>query len=402
MARVRDRLRGHLRVLVEEVGARPPGSPANAAACAYVARVLDGCGLDVVARPFTTRWWEPGPGRVVTARDAVHVLPDPYSPACDVRGRVARVERLTALESLESLEALEAREPAGAARERVLVLDGELAAEPVLPEAFPFLDVPEHARLRAALRRLRPAAVLAVTDHEGPILEDPDLGLPSTTLLRSAAPALPDGARVRVTLGGAVHEGSGTTISARHGPSRDRVVLTAHVDSKATTPGAVDNAAGVAVLLALAQDGVQALGGVELALLNGEDHVDACGQVAWLEATDLDEVAACLNVDGVGLGGGGTSLATLACLPEVERAADAWVASRPGWVRAEPWLAGDHALFAARGIPALAVTSEDAHRRLAGVAHTPRDTLDLLDLPVLEDVVAAVPALIGLLRAGPR
>ena len=385
MSATGDRLARHVRVLVEEVGARPPGSPANRRACGYAADVLRACGLAVVEHPFATRWWEPGTGRVETVAGVTEVMPDPYSPACDVRGHVRRVGQLAELEALEP------------DAECVLVLHGGLVGEQVLPAAFPFLDVPAHARVRSALRRLRPAAVVSVTDHWEPILEDPDLGVSSTTLPLEVDAGLDDGQPVRVALGGAVHEGAGCTVAAHTGAARDRVVLSAHLDSKATTPGAFDNAASVAILLTLAEAGLERLGPVELAMFNGEDHFDACGELAWLDATDLGEVRANINLDGVGLAGGGTSVAALSCPPALDRAVDEWLAHRAGWVRAEPWIASDHALFAAGGIPALALTSEDVHQLLGGLAHTPRDTLAVLDLGLLEDVTAALPELVSLL-----
>jgi aminopeptidase YwaD len=259
---------------------------------------------------------------------------------------------------------------------------------------------PEHTRIRAALHRLEPAAVIAVSDHWQPILEDPELGFPSTTVPRALGASLRDDDEVGLTLEGAVHRGLAANLSARTGGAGRRLVLSAHLDSKVTTPGAFDNAAGVATLLALAEDGLRHLGAVELVLFNGEDHFDAGGEQAWLAATDLGEVAANVNLDGVGLAGRGTSLAALACPEGLEAELDRWVARRPGWTRAAPWFESDHAIFAMQGVPALAVTSEDVHALLGGLAHTPADTLDVLDLAVLEELMTAVPELLALLRRG--
>ena len=386
MSSIRDRLAHHLDVLVEQIGPRPPGSPGNRRACEHAASTLRASGLKVTEYPFTTRWWEPGEGRIETPADVLAAAPDPYSRACDVAGHLQRVERLAALEVLEP-------EPA-----RVLLLAGELAEEQLLPAAFPFVEVEQHTRIREELRRLRPAAVVAVSDHWQPILEDPDLELPSTTVPLDQAAALNDGEQVRVVLAGSVHEGTGATVAAHRGDRTGRLVLSAHLDSKVTTPGAFDNAAGVAVLLTLAEIDPASLDATELVLFNGEDHFDACGEVAWLAATDLVEVGAAINLDGVGLAGGGTSLAPLACPPALERALDDWVDRRVRWTRAAPWIESDHAIFAMQGIPALAITSEDVHQLLGGLAHTPRDTLEVLDLDLLEEAVTALPELMALTR----
>lgn len=49
-----------------------------------------------------------------------------------------------------------------------------------------------------------------------------------------------------------------------------------------------------------------------------------------------------------------------------------------------------------RGIPAVAITSEDLHALMGGLAHTPADTLDVLDLAVLEQLAADLPTLLTL------
>lgn len=376
----------HLAALVDDIGARPPGSPANRRAAEHVREVLARCGFTVVEHPFETRWWEPGPGRLESTTGAVDVTPNPYSLPCDVRAPTVHVTRVEELEELEELA------------DSILVLEGDLAHEQLFPAAFPFMELPEHTRIRAAVTRAAPGAVIAVSDHWEPILEDPDLTVPSTTVPTSVGAQLVPGEVVRLVLGGTVHTGHGVNVSARTGGSGRRVVLSAHLDSKVTTPGAFDNAAGVATVLAAAATGLDDVGPVEVVLFNGEDHFDACGESAWLAATDLREVSANVNVDGVGLAGQGTSLATLACPPALEATLDAWVAGRAGWTRAEPWYESDHAIFAMQDIPAVAITSQDVHELLGGLAHTAADTREVLDLARLEDVAGALPDLLALMQ----
>lgn len=384
MVSLRDRLRHHLEVLVGDIGARPPGSPSNRRATDHAHTSLTAAGWPVTALPFTTRWWEPGTGWLEVGGARVQVDPNPYSPTADVRGSAVLVGRLSDLEGLDP------------GPTTILVLTDELAREQVLPAAFPFLSLPDHERIRAALLRLAPAAVVAVSDHWEPILEDPDLGFPSTTVSPAVGASVSDGDMLRLAVTGSVHTGSGVNLSARPGGEQPRLVLCAHLDSKATTPGAFDNAASVATLLALTELGHLDALPVELVLFNGEDHIDSCGEMAWLATTDLGDVAGAVNVDGAGLEGQGLSLAALACPPSLEAQLATWVEDRPGWTRAEPWIESDHAIFAMRGIPAVAITSEDVHALLGGLAHTPADTLDVLDLAVLERLAADLPALLAL------
>jgi Iap family predicted aminopeptidase len=380
-----DRLRHHLEVLVEDIGARPPGSPANRRATDHVHGSLAAAGRTVTALPFTTRWWVPGTGWLEVDGARVAVDPNPYSPAGEVHGPAVRVGQLSDLEELEP------------DADMVLVLADDLAREQVLPAVFPFLSLPEHERIRTALHRLAPAAVVAVSDHWEPILEDPDLVFPSTTVPTAVGQTLATGDTLRLAVTGAVHPGTGVNLSTRLGAADPRLVLCAHLDSKATTPGAFDNAASVATLLALTElghlDGLP----LELVFFNGEDHIDSCGEMAWLAATDLDQIVGVVNVDGVGLAGQGISLASLTCPSSLETELATWVLEHPGWLRAEPWIESDHAIFAMRGIPAVALTSEDVHALLGELAHTPADTLEVLDLAVLEQLAADLPVLLALL-----
>jgi len=140
------------------------------------------------------------------------------------------------------------------------------------------------------------------------------------------------------------------------------------------------------VLLALAETGLPE--GVELVFFNGEDHYAAPGEQAWLAETDLDAVRMAINLDGAGVAGRQTSVAALACPPDVEEQLGRLIVGRPGWVLSAPWFESDHAIFAMRGISSLAITCEGAHDLLATVAHTPADTLDMVDAHVLADVAS--------------
>jgi aminopeptidase YwaD len=382
-----DEVARHLRVLAGDIGARPPGSPANRRAVAYARGVLATTDLDVRDHPFTTRWWEPGSGVLVAPAGTIDVTPNPYSPNCEVQGPVVQVSTLAELEAVTD------------ASDRVMVLDGELTREQLMPACFPFAGSETHRRVVRAVEAARPLAVIAVSDHWEPVFEDPDVTFASTTVAGEVGAALLPGTRVLVRLGGSVHIGQGSTVAGRSpGPGR-RVLVSAHIDSKVTTPGAFDNAGGVAVLLALATGPRPPGLPIEFVAFNGEDHADACGEVAWLANNDLDEIALAVNIDGVGLAGRGTSLAALACPERLERRIARFVAQRPGWVAAEPWYESDHAIFAMQDIPALAITTEDVHALLGAIAHGPRDTLDVVDLDVLCEVVVGIRELLSSIGA---
>ena len=364
-------IREHVRVLVSEIGPRPPGSPANARAIAYADAVFERSGLTVERQPFVATWWTPGPARLCIADRLIELEGTPFSRPCDCRGRVTR--RSTDAELDRPIE------PGS-----IVVLDGELAAEPYFPKAFPFLDLPDQRVRLEKLEAARPTAVILVAPDRRPMswLEDGDLAFPYLVVDGSIGDLLVDGAILDVAIEGRLSEGSGMNLSARTVASGPRSVLCAHIDSKVTTPGAIDNAGGVATLLAVAESHRLDDRSIEFVAFNGEDHYAAPGEQAWLASTDLGLISDVVNLDGIGACDRATAVSGLALADSQEQRLHALVAEHRSLAIGPPWFESDHAIFASRGIPSLALTSADAHE-LASLLHGPGDTLERLDVDTL-------------------
>lgn len=384
-----DRIAVHLHYLAVEVGARPPGTAENRRATDYLERVLSQAGLDPISRPFRAKYWIPGAGRLEVDGQTFSVDPDPFSAPCDVRLPVRRLS--TAEELLAGVEA----------SGHVLVLDGELSAEKYFPKAFPFFQLPRQQEVIAGLERARPAAVLAVSsgDSVEPRFEDADVAFPSATLPLSLGSRLREGSRVRLRLGGEVREGDAVNVSTLIGGDGPRTVVSAHVDTKAGTPGAFDNGGSVATLLGMAEIGVLDGPALELVFFNGEDHYAAPGEQAWLADTDLTLIRHVVNLDGAGIRGRRSSAAAFAFPEPLKASLRALIDSERGWVEAKPWYESDHAIFAMQGIPSLAITSENVHDLLQTLAHTVDDSFDKVDPLILSDVARFVAAWLTMLLA---
>jgi aminopeptidase YwaD len=386
-AEVATRIKAHLVALAGLAPRRPPGSAANRAATDYVLGVLAATGLPTDALPFRARCWQPGRARLEVDGRSIPIEPPPFCGSTAVQGPAVPVA------SPADVNAFSAGPGA------VILLRGELAAAPYFPKAFPFVSFPEQLEVIAALEALSPAAVLAVVDDERasePIFEDPDLAFPYATIPASIGDAIAAGDEVGLRVEASLEEGEGVNVSA--GVVRgSRAVVCAHVDSKATTPGLLDNGGGVTVLLALAEGALDELGPIELVFFNGEDHYAAPGEQAWLAARDLAEVELVINVDGAGLAGHRSALSTLAASTELEERVGQ-LAGRLASLEIGPsWFESDHAVFAIRGIPTIAITSAGDMEELKRIAHAPDETLDRVDPDVLADVVAVIR---DLLRSG--
>jgi hypothetical protein len=114
-----------------------------------------------------------------------------------------------------------------------------------------------------------------------------------------------------VTLPGA--ELSSNVIATKRGESDSRVVVGAHIDTKATAPGANDNASGVGVVLELARDlhDADTTATIEFVLFGAEEMTDSdpdhhhYGSRQFVEALTAERSAALvgmISVDMVGYG----------------------------------------------------------------------------------------------------
>ncbi len=117
---------------------------------------------------------------------------------------------------------------------------------------------------------------------------------------------------------------------------------------------------------------------IELVAFNGEEHYRAPGQVAYLEQhpQDLSGIKLAINTDGPGRQGERTAYSLYNWPDKGQDTIGNTVPWYEG-AQGEAWHQGDHVLFVQRGVPALAVTSQDLKRMLT-LVHTPDDTVDVV------------------------
>jgi aminopeptidase YwaD len=377
---------------------RRPGSVGNQQATNYVEQILTGLGWTTSSREFDCLDWRTDGGTLVVDTTSIDIDPSPYGLPVDTSGPV-KIAR--------TLDDLSDPDINGA----VLIIDGDLAAEPLTPRGYPFYENERHTGILDALERARPAAIVALTGtcpglcgavDPFPLIEDGGFPIPvAAARLKQAGSILEgEGRTAHVSVESERLAASARNISGHRGPSDRRFLVIAHVDSKPGTPGAVDNASGVAVLLLLAElllnqpaDGPI---GVELLAVNGEDNYAAPGEVVWLEehGDEIENIPLVINIDGACYRNGTTSFSSYNLTPESE----AFVNSRfeptplgPGPV----WYQSDHAIFAMRGRPALAITSEPLGDLMASLFHTAADTPDQVDPGQIVQTALALADLVG-------
>ena len=222
--------------------------------------------------------------------------------------------------------------------------------------------------------------------HPFPMFEDGDFDIPSVYLTEEEGQRLARhiGEDVLLKFESRRIPSRGCNVIARKGVAQSpRAVFCAHIDAKKGTPGALDNAAGVAVLLALAETLRDYSGrlGLEIVALNGEDYYAAPGQLQYASsnAGKLGEVLLGVNVDGAGYREGKTAYSLYGCPDETADAVRRNLSHECGFVEGEPWFQGDHMLFVMCERPTVAITSEKAMGLMASIIHTGKDQPELVD-----------------------
>ncbi len=191
----------------------------------------------------------------------------------------------------------------------------------------------------------------------------------------------------------------GCNVLARKGPgSGRRIVLCAHIDTKEGTPGALDNATGITVLLLLAELLADYAGdtGIEIVALNGEDDYSAAGQLLYLKenADTLDQVILGINLDVAGYHQGNTEYSLYGCPDEIAGKIRKAFSDQEDMVEGEPWYQSDHSLFVQNQVPAMAITSEHFMQLSTHVTHTPKDSPEIVDTDKLVDVALVLRGLL--------
>ncbi len=391
----------HLAALVDGYPDRHPGRPGNTAANDYAEAVLRSHRWGVESVDFEVLDAVPGVAQLSIGGRAFEILPGPYT---------VPVATSATLVPIDSLGALEGADIAGA----VVLLHGDIAADQFFPKSFDFVEAPDHRRIYELLEAARPAAVIGATGHGGgmggglypyPLIEDGDFDLPNAYTTEETGAQL-------LSLAGQVAELEivserlsleARQLTAARGPvGAPRAVVMAHIDSKSGSPGALDNATGVAALLATAEllaeyDGPYR---VELIPMNGEDYYASSGEHLFVTANEgrWDELLGTVNLDAIGAKGASTAASLYAVSERGSELIRRVVRRHPSVSLGEAWYESDHSIVAGHGRPAVALTSTSFRELSATVTHTERDTLELVD-PAL--VAAAAEFVADLVRSLP-
>ena len=377
-----------IRALAGEIGIRFMGSEADARAAKYLARRSADIGLAPEIMAFPVMGWRlREPASLAIDRDGkptwrVECYPYVYSastPAGGARGRIVPAGR----QELFGSKFRPFERPKFRFRKYDIRMEDGTVAGQIVSRDFPVGALPA---AWGVLPLPRTMPMVMIGESDGRRLEEiaAQGGAAATMQIASQFDAEAISANVVGQLAGA-------------DPRRaaEKILVMAHFDTQYTGPGAVDNASGVAALLALAAHfaGARPDHGLVFALYSGEEvgFVGARQHLAVLkDRGELGAIRAVLNLDMLACNEPNWIHASADFLAQesARRAAAALtIAERYGGLEIVTpcWPSGDQDPFDDEGIPCVSFTWKGYKYRHT---HTPEDTPDKVDERVLADSFA--------------
>ncbi|MGL9816503.1 M28 family peptidase [Enterococcus sp. DIV0098] len=370
----------HMEKLCQEIGPRATGSAGNKAAVEYAAETFKTLGYDVWLQEFPCMDWQNDGAELIVDGRAVEVDAAEYAMPCEVSGELVCVQSIQELKTADLTD-------------KICVLYGELCKEPIMPKSMIFWNPEEHQAIIRELEQKQPLAVITVSflkDVPVPIIQNGDFNVPCGTVKGECLSLLLNKKNASLSLRTERKPAVGANVIATLGTGK-KLAYSAHIDTKPTTPGALDDGSGVAVLLTLAEQLAQTKleNQLEFVLFNGEDYYSMPGEMTFMNQSlsQPTEYDFAFNVDGAGMQNSTISYSLYECNEQLDAQLEGFSADYPTVEKVDPWPMGDHMLFAGVGIPAVAIASTQMHLLMEAVMHTLKDNLSIVDFQRLEEAV---------------
>lgn len=380
-----NKAKKYLNILCKDISNRHPGSSGNKETANWLDKVLRALNWKVIRQSFQCLDWLEGPAKLIVNNNEFEVFSGPYSLSFSGSSQLVVVKSLAELKSVEL-------------QGKIVLLVDEIAAGQLFPKNFVFYNPDEHKLIYRLLEEKKPAAIIAATGknpqvagsvYPFPMFEDGDFDIPNAYMKDITGNNLRkfNGQDVFLSIKSERIHSTGENIIARMASTRKRKVITAHFDTKKHTPGALDNASGVIVLLLVAEmlKDCEIRNSVEIALLNGEDYYAASGEMKYIQELQArwEDITLCVNIDAAGFKGKKVAVSQMLCPTELQEMMAGSLQKYPGLINGEPWYIGDHMIFVQQNVPVIAISSENLLELCRDITHTKKDDIELVDPELL-------------------
>lgn len=389
----------YLDTFCNKINERCVGSEGNRQATDFFNNIISGLGWKTEMPCFNAIDWKSDGAELKTGNYSFSVLSSPYSNGFKGSSVLVNASSTKELETAQI-------------KDKLLLVHGDLAKEQLMPKNFIFYNPDEHKKIISLLEKKKPSAIICATGRNSslaggvypfPLIEDGDFDIPSVYMTEEEGEKLKS------------HEGESffleskskripskgcNVIAGKGDPSTSRIIITAHIDAKKGTPGAIDNATGVIILLLLAELLKDYSGPhyIEIIAFNGEDYYAVPGQMNYImnNQENLAKAIININIDGAGYKEGPSAFSFFDLPDKIKLEADKIINKSEGIEEGIQWPQGNHSIFVQSGIPAIAVSSKALIDNMdkQDITHTPKDNPEIVDCSKLVDIAMAINSLI--------
>lgn len=385
----------YLNELCVNIVERSVGSRGNQKATKFFAKAIGALGWQIEMPEFKVLDWEDEGATLQKGGKKFKVQVSPYSPGCDLERILIDANNIDELAETN-------------VKDKILLLHGEIAREQLMPKNFVFYNPERHQKIITLLEEKQPAAIITATGKNAalaggvypfPMIEDGDFDIPSVYMTEKEGRKLLSltGKKIKLRSISRRIPSTAHNVIARSGkPFNPGIVITAHIDAKKGSPGAIDNATGIVVLLLLAEllEGYKGENRIAIVAFNGEDYYSVPGQMNYITKNQgkFDEIGLNINIDGAGYRKGKSQF-SFYDLPEgIEKMIKNVINKYEEIEEGPQWVQGDHSIFIQHGCPAIAISSQWFIENIDSqdITHTPKDNISIVDSYRLVEIAKAL------------
>lgn len=375
----------YVKYFSETIGSRPIGTFSNEKTALYIQNLFHSYLNDSHSQIFDTYDWKVSESFVEVNGQRLAVRPDPFSSSVEV---FAEIVPVCTVEELR-IKGI---------RDKIVVLTGDLAKEPMTPKGFLVYNPEHHKNIIRLLEEQKPKAIISIHQKENwndPIFKDWDFHIPSCSVQPSIGKTLLTTKKVRVSINTEmIHSKARNIIATKHGAEPTKIVIMAHLDTVYGTNGAFDNASGLGVLMTLVEEisKINFNSTFEFIAFNSEEY-QGMGDQVYIESRDNDfsDIKLAINIDGVGLLTGTNTVSTIGCSKELTNEVEKIKGVYPGIKSIEPWYESNHSTFLFRGVPTIPFNCIGGDN----IIHQLTDTIDHISPQKLNEILEFILKLIN-------